>query len=546
MAPELVECVDHLSGQPHDFVSLADATLRVHGHRLPVHAAILSQHSVWFRTLFSSLKEGVAASTTGGELELPEHFGTLELPSFCAFLRLLYNLTTVTVKQELVRVQPEDGEVVFEYHVEALLALAHQFDVPKLFSLIEEVASEDPSCRLALLMDPLRWLLVCDEYQHLGHLPKVRSTAISFLTAKFSSLQTDPRLESLSVPTLCEVVRMVGYRLSMLGASCGHVQAVQDRAVQRFTATAQQAMGALLAALEAVRASNAFHESAVWAQRHAVYEAAAVVAAGYCPDASQAGSYVTHWWLNPTTNCIKLSWSRSSQHGQDPEAGDALAAAVGHEAVLAAGADNDVQQDPEQDEEEAEGEMAAPQPAAAGLGLGLAADGWAQAAALQQALGQVALMHQQEQQQHQQLQQLLAAAAPVWNLNAQPSEDLGDDFVGELEPLLEAVEGLIQPHLAAAQLAGLPQANPGPDGDGAAGAGAPAATAAAAAAAAAQQVGNLLPQLPAAGPLLPGAPTRLLQALAYQPVGQQQPQQGQHQGLRGRQHLAHKARFRPY
>ncbi len=36
-------------------------------------------------------------------------------------------------------------------------------------------------------------------------------------------------------------------------------------------------MGALLAALEAVRASNAFHESAVWAQRHAVYEAAAVV-----------------------------------------------------------------------------------------------------------------------------------------------------------------------------------------------------------------------------------------------------------------------------
>ena len=51
---------------------------------------------------------------------------------------------------------------MFEYHVETLLALAHQFDVPKLFSLIEEVASEDPSCRLALLMDPLRWLLVCD------------------------------------------------------------------------------------------------------------------------------------------------------------------------------------------------------------------------------------------------------------------------------------------------------------------------------------------------------------------------------------------------
>ena len=68
----------------------------------------------------------------------------------------------------------------------------------------------------------------------------MRSTAISFLTAKFSALQTDPRLESLSVATLCEVVRMTGYRLSMLATSCGHVQAVQDRAVQRFTATAQQ------------------------------------------------------------------------------------------------------------------------------------------------------------------------------------------------------------------------------------------------------------------------------------------------------------------
>jgi hypothetical protein len=56
--------------------------------------------------------------------------------------------------------------VLFDYRVEALLALAHQFDVPALFSLIEEVASDEPSCRLALLMDPLRWLLVCD-----GELP---------------------------------------------------------------------------------------------------------------------------------------------------------------------------------------------------------------------------------------------------------------------------------------------------------------------------------------------------------------------------------------
>ena len=130
------------------------------------------------------------------------------------------------------------------------------------------------------------------------------------------------------------------------------------------------------------------------------------------------------------------------------------------------------------------------------------------------------------------------------------AEDLAEEFVGELEPLLEAVEGLIQPHrLAAAQLAGLPQAAPGPDPrDGAAAGAAPHAAAAAAAAAAAQQLGNLMPQPPAAGPLMPGAPSRLLQALAYQPAGQQQQQaqQGQPQGLRGRQHWTHKARFRPY
>ncbi len=89
------------------------------------------------------------------------------------------------------------------------------------------------------------WLALPAEYQHLGHLQKVRSTAISFLTAKFSSLQSDPRLERLSAPTLCEVVRMAGYRLSTLAAACGHVQAVQDRAVQRFTATAQQVGGPL-------------------------------------------------------------------------------------------------------------------------------------------------------------------------------------------------------------------------------------------------------------------------------------------------------------
>ncbi len=263
------------------------------------------------------------------------------------------------------------GEVLFDYHVEALLALALKFDVPTLFTLIEHVTAEEPSCRLALLMDPLRWLLVCDgelplcrcrfcpaslcalgalggrdagpllcvrawkpptaqqhtfailsmhtlpralhplhplcspgapspafhsrpsiqshtrsaqhwyprsppqcppplimppcciqygftphpppppthppslhvvpaEYQHLGHLHKVRSTAISFLTAKFSALQTDPRLDRLSAPTLAEVVRMAAFRLSTLASSCGHVQAVQDRAAQRFTATAQQ------------------------------------------------------------------------------------------------------------------------------------------------------------------------------------------------------------------------------------------------------------------------------------------------------------------
>lgn len=36
---------------------------------------------------------------------------------------------------------------------------------------------------------------------------------------------------------------MAGFRLSSLAGACGHVQAVQDRAVQRFTATAQQVRG---------------------------------------------------------------------------------------------------------------------------------------------------------------------------------------------------------------------------------------------------------------------------------------------------------------
>lgn len=63
---------------------------------------------------------------------------------------------------------------------------------------------------------------------------------MSFLTAKFGAMQSDPRLERLSPATLAEVVRMAGYRLATLAGSCGHVQAVQDRAAQRFTATAQQ------------------------------------------------------------------------------------------------------------------------------------------------------------------------------------------------------------------------------------------------------------------------------------------------------------------
>ena len=57
---------------------------------------------------------------------------------------------------------PAPGEVLFDYQVEQLLAAAHKFDVPAVFALTEAVVAEEPRCRLAMLMDPLRWLLACD------------------------------------------------------------------------------------------------------------------------------------------------------------------------------------------------------------------------------------------------------------------------------------------------------------------------------------------------------------------------------------------------
>lgn len=101
-------CTTHLAGQDADFCSLADATLLVEGRELPVHSAVLSMHSCWFRGLFASLKDGLAASSSSGELAVEPCEG---LEAFCAFLRCLYRPAAAVVKEELVEIREEDGEL---------------------------------------------------------------------------------------------------------------------------------------------------------------------------------------------------------------------------------------------------------------------------------------------------------------------------------------------------------------------------------------------------------------------------------------------------
>ena len=107
----------------------------------------------------------------------------------------------------------------------------------------------------------------------MGYLGRARSAAVSHLSAKFSVLQGDPGIAALSHGALVDLVRMLGYRLASLARTCSHVQAVQERSMQRFAAIAQE------------------------------------VAALHCPDPTRAASYLTNWAVSTHNQAIKLSWA---------------------------------------------------------------------------------------------------------------------------------------------------------------------------------------------------------------------------------------------
>ncbi|PRW45194.1 hypothetical protein C2E21_6324 [Chlorella sorokiniana] len=283
-----MEYRQHLASLAEDYRRLAD--LRLEARRLPadaapiawypVHSAILARWSGLARSLLSAIDDGVAQA--GGGSSGPAVGAALGAPlsgvpaqDACAFLAALYALPSQQALAEVLcsmRRDTESGDVVFDFAIEPVLKLAKAYDCPELFQLADQALCCDPLLKLAVLMAPLRWLLLFDEYAHMSYFQNARAAAISHLSAKFTAVQNDPLLAQLSPASLLDLTRMMAFRLSTLAQSCGHVRAVQDRSLQRFTALAQE------------------------------------VAAPYCPDPRRANAYVTNWAVSTVSRSIKLSW----------------------------------------------------------------------------------------------------------------------------------------------------------------------------------------------------------------------------------------------